>query len=121
MLLGTEPLQENEANPKCPSISLKSLNVEVPGRYKKPVKAKRTQVVRFTVESKPFGIAFDTVERDGDVYVVKVTPGSQAECAGIRVGDKLWSAGGRVIRGADQVMSLAQLTPPFKLTFQRDV
>lgn len=27
--------------------------------------------VRFTVESKPFGIDLDMVERDGDIYVVK--------------------------------------------------
>ena len=28
--------------------------------------------VRFTVESKPFGIDLDMVESDGDIYVVKV-------------------------------------------------
>eukprot|EP00913_Durusdinium_trenchii_P030710 g28764.t1 len=76
--------------------------------------------VRFTVESKPFGIDLDMVERDGDIYVVKVTPGSLAETAGICVGDKLWSAAGRTVRGAEQALAIRDLMPPFRMIFQRD-
>mmetsp|Transcript_15851 Transcript_15851/g.19398 ORF Transcript_15851/g.19398 Transcript_15851/m.19398 type:complete len:151 (+) Transcript_15851:84-536(+) len=98
---------------------LKSLNVEVPCRYRQARKPKKSRVVRFTVESKPFGIDLDMVESDGDIYVVKVTPGSLAENAGICVGDKLWSAGGRTVRGVEQALAIGELMPPFRMIFQR--
>lgn len=93
--------------------------MEVPCRYRKPGKPKKSKVVRFTVESKPFGIDLDMVESDGDIYVVKVTPGSLAENAGICVGDKLWSAGGRTVRGVEQALAIRELMPPFRMIFQR--
>lgn len=62
----------------------------------------------------------DVVESDGDVYVVKVTPGSAAEQAGLRVGDKLWSAAGRAVRGAQSARAMGELMPPFRLIFQRE-
>jgi len=109
----------NERKTKTHRGCLRSLNVEVPGRYRQAGKPKKTKVVRFTVESKPFGIDLDMVESDGDIYVVKVTPGSLAENAGICVGDKLWSAGGRTVRGAEQALAIRELLPPFRMIFQR--
>lgn len=109
------PTQESKT--KTSRGCLKSLNVEVPGRYRKPGKPKKSKVVRFTVESKPFGIDLNVVESDGDIYVVKVTPGSLAENAGICVGDKLWSAGGRTVRGAEQALAIRELMPPFRMIF----
>ena len=53
--------------------------------------------MRFTVESKPFGIDLDMVESDGDIYVVKVgavdalVHEPQDQCALFRVFQEYWT------------------------------
>lgn len=69
--------------------------------------------VRFTVESKPFGIAFDTVERDGDVYVVKalVVRILQQKGVGKVAADILRMRSGRLPRAVKQnVLAFASET-----------
>lgn len=67
--------------------------VSLPAAFQQPTKSGPRKYHTLTVVSY---VLFETYfarspqERDGDVYVVKVAPDSQAEHADIRVGDKLW-------------------------------
>ena len=68
------------------------------------------------------GVSWRTDDAEpGTVILTRVVPGSAAQRAGLRPGDRIYAVGGRSFAGSESFARLVQLLPnPLELTIERD-